>query len=301
MNSRGTLILSTALALNVSLTVYLLITGTSNPDESGPAGRDGAGQAARAAAMEQSVGEIRQEMRTLRDTILGAGAVGEEVDASGDDGTGQSDQPESEGIVARIASIEARLGRLQSAMDGISLEDASKERAELFASENGHLKADEYLAAEKYAIAGEGYLTFLEHHPDHPDRRGILERSRDTFSKAGYTDKAIWLQNEMMKLYPEDRAKDLVRLSQMEQFAQRYGDAAKHVEEAASLMDSSDRYWKLLYAAWYTQLADGNEAGLAYTRNVLRQIEEAGYGEQKLGNRAREKIAELEQLIASGK
>ena len=83
---------------------------------------------------------------------------------SGNDQGGNTEQARS--IDERLAELESAVAKLASAYQGISLEASSEERDALFRGEDGYLKADEYFAAEKFAIAGEGYLAFLEAHPD---------------------------------------------------------------------------------------------------------------------------------------
>ena len=196
----------------------------------------------------------------------------------------------------RLSAIESSLAQLQNSFDGISLESASEERDALFRSEDGHLTADEYFAAGKYAIAGEGYLAFLEAHPDHPDAYNILGRARDSFRRAGYTDKAIWAQEELIKNLGERRDGDVLALAQLEKDAGRLDDAITHAAEAAELAtEPSQALWHRMYWAWYNQLRDGDQAGLNAYRQVQQQIADAGYAEERIGQRVAEKIEEIER------
>ena len=205
-------------------------------------------------------------------------------------------QADGSSLNERLDSIEAAVQKLQRAIDGISLEDASKSRDALFRGENGYLKADEYFAAEKFAIAGEGYLAFLEEHGDHPEAFDILKRARQSFERAGYKDKAIWAQEELLTNLPERRPSDVMKLAQLEKDAGRYDDAISHAAEAAELAtEPQTGLWNRLYWAWYNQLRDGSEAGLNAYRKVEQEIAEAGYSDQRLGDRVRAKIAEIER------
>jgi tetratricopeptide (TPR) repeat protein len=292
MNPRSVPILAILLGLNLVLSVYLLATRDSRditPDADSVALSD----RVQLRRLQQSLGSLRQDFRLLEEAVTGA-TPPENRAPGNDSGVDQA----VGGLGARLEEIEGSIAMLKHAMDGVSIESASAERAELFAAKDGNLKADEYFEAGKFAIAGEGYLKFLEAHPDHPDHRAILERTRSAFEQAGYRDKAIWAQEELLRIHPETRAEDLMTLAALEKDVGRYDDAARHAAESAALHEDSQRYWNLLYAAWYTQLGKGNPAGLDAYRNVQRQIEAAGYRDSKLGQRAQEKIREIERQIA---
>ncbi|MGI8604191.1 MAG: hypothetical protein ACR2OZ_14540 [Verrucomicrobiales bacterium] len=206
-----------------------------------------------------------------------------------------------ETVAARLEAVEQALARLQKIVDVLSPDQGSQDRTALFAAEDGYLKADEFFEIEKFAIAGEGYLTFLQNHPQHPDAHDIMKRARDSFQRAGYMDKAFWVQNEILKSFPQERAKDLFDLAMMEKEARRMDDAINHAAESASLASNpEDRLWRLLYRAWFIELRDGPEASLAAYRDVETMIDTAGHRERPLGERARNRIAELEQRIAKG-
>lgn len=215
------------------------------------------------------------------------------------DGEKQTDPGMGE-LKERLGELERSMASLQETMSGISLEDASAERDELFRGENGDVKAAEYFETGKYSIAGEGYLTFLAAHPDHPEHRSIVERARQAFVRAGNLDKALAVQNELMEMYPENRAKDLMTLANLQREKGDFSSAAASARESAGLVNDSGKYWNLLYSAWYTQLGDGLDAGLEAHLALQKQITAAGYTEGKLSDRVQEKISELERQIAAG-
>lgn len=213
--------------------------------------------------------------------------------------TQSADRSDEEGLDTemRLNQLESSVDQIQSALDGISLEKASEDRQALFKAVEGYLKADEYFEAEKFAIAGEGYLAFLSTHPDHPDAHNIMGRARRAFARAGYPDKAMWVQEEMIANFPENRFNDLFVLGQMKKSANRYDDAIAHVEEAMELAPTpEDRAWKQLYWAWYHQLRDGNEAGLAMYQQVAEDVAAAGITNPRVIERVQEKITELEAV-----
>lgn len=289
------ILLAVVLSANLGLSIYLLYAKEDAATAKSGSPRSKAGQDEQMRDLQTSLTRLRSQFRDLQITLAGS----ENGQAGGDSSTDDPDQTGILTLAERLDTMDHSIGRLQSALDGISLEGASEERAKLFASENGHLKADEYYEAEKYAIAGEGYLKFVEAHPDHPDHRGILERARSAFNRAGYQDKSLWVQEELMRIYPENRTGDLRTLARMKKGMGRFDEATKHFEEAATRDQSSQRYWDLMYAAWYTELDKGPQAGLDYLRTVQQQIVDAGFGEQKLGTRAQEKIDELEGRVTA--
>jgi len=152
--------------------------------------------------------------------------------------------PASGNIEERVAALETQIKSLQQALAGVNLERASADRQALFAAEEGYLKADEYAAADQHAIAGEGYLTFLQKHPQHPDARDVMKKARDSFLKAGYKDKAFWVPDEMMKANPQHQAADIEELAYLEKEAGSYDSAAAHMAQAAQIDSNVEsRLW----------------------------------------------------------
>lgn len=199
----------------------------------------------------------------------------------------------------RVATLEAQVKSLQQALAGVNLEKASAERNLLFAAEEGYLKADEYAAAGQHAIAGEGYLTFLQKHPEHPDARDVMKKARDAFLKAGYKDKAFWVHEEMMKANPQHQPADIEELAYLEKEAGRYDTAAAHMAQAAQLDPNVEsRLWKRLYWAYYMQLGNGNAAGLEALRQVQQEITASGVTNPLLHQRAQEHLIEWQQQLS---
>ena len=213
--------------------------------------------------------------------------------------------PDTRALEAKIAALESSIATLtktveslQQNFEGVSLEKASAERQALFAAEEGYLKADEYFEAGKFAIAGEGYLTFLTHHPTHPDAREIMKKARDAFLKAGYKDKAFWVQEEMMKAHPQTKFADMAELASLEKEAGMYAKAAGHMAEAAELAPNpEERLWKRLYWAWYVQLAQGPAAGISAMEQVQQEIVSSGVSNPKLGEHASRRLSEWQQQL----
>ena len=199
----------------------------------------------------------------------------------------------------RVAVLEETVKSLQGAMEGVSIEKAAAKREALFAGEEGYRKADEYFEAGKYAIAGEGYLTFVQNNPEHPDVREVMKKSRDAFLRAGYKDKAFWVQEEMMKAFPQHQAADLWEQARLEKDAGLYDRAVEHAARAAELAPNpEERLWKRLYWAWYVQLRDGNTAGIAALQQVQGEIAASGVSNPNLAANAARRMEEWQKLAA---
>ncbi|MGJ8695871.1 MAG: hypothetical protein ACSHYF_06095 [Verrucomicrobiaceae bacterium] len=232
--------------------------------------------------------EIRGSLEELRDAVAAL-----EVAPKG------GGEWKDDGLEGRVRAIERSLERLESAVDGMGVAPVLEDREALFASDEGSLRAAEYYEAGKFAIAGEGFLTFLEAHPDHPEHRSIAEMARRAFVQAGNLDKAIAIQGELMEIYPENKAGDLMTLADLQKQAGKYQEAAESARESAGLANDNSKYWNLLYGAWYTQLGDGLDAGLAAHQELQKQAITGGFNDDKFNQRIQERIAEIEAQMAS--
>lgn len=233
--------------------------------------------------------EVRGELEALRSELV---SLRDEVELIRGNSSAPSGDPR---IKNRLAMLEKMMGEVEEKLNGPSVEELAAERMEQFKAEDGFLKAAEYFEAGKYELAGQGYLTFLAAHPDHPEHRSLVKKARQAFAAAGNLDRAIAVQEELMEIYPENKAGDLMDLAKLQQQAGKYQEAAENAASSAELTNDSSKYWNLLYSAWYTQLGEGLDAGLTAHREVEAQITAAGHGDGKLGERVREKIAEIER------
>lgn len=248
-------------------------------------------------APPSEVAQLAHRLNTIQSQF--AQSLNEIAANAGTTAEGYAEQDGFASLANRLNDMEQSIERLQDSMSGIDMQKSSEDRAKLFATENGHLRADEYFEAGKFAIAGEGYLKFLEAHPDHADHKNILQRAQRSFSRAGYHEKAIWAQEELIRIYPQNKGEALMDLAKLEMSAGRYSDAIGHAEESAANDSTTQRYWSLLYAAYYTELEHGAQAGLDYYRKVSDQIDSAGLGEERLGERAQERIDALARQVAN--
>lgn len=286
-----TLVAGVAVA-SLGVSLFLLFTPAAPPVVTEP----------RPTPKNETTASLAREVEALRAQVAGlkpaaplvAGTSGSPPREAAAMGTAA---PGVAALEQRLRAIEAAVARLQSSMDGVSLEKASADREALFAAEEGYVKADEYFEAGKFTIAGEGYLTFVQHHPDHPDAREVMKKARNAFLKAGYADKAFWVQEEMRKRYPQNEGLDIWEQAQLEKDAGRYNDAVNHSAQAAELATNpEERLWRRLYWAYYVQLRDGNPAGITALRQVQQEIVAAGLGNHKLAAKAQEKLQEWQRM-----
>ena len=242
-----------------------------------------------------AIRDLQTEIASVRHDL--SQLMGPPATAPGEPNAGAAGDAKAAPVEARLRALETSLASLRSAMDGVNMEKASADRSALFAAEEGYLKADEYFEAGKYAIAGEGYLTFLQHNPNHPDVRGVLKKARDAFLNAGYTDKAFWVHEEMMKQFPQHQSSDLWEQAQLEKDAGQYDAAVNHAAQAAELAtNAEERLWRRSYWAWYVMLRDGNAAGIAALRQVQQEIAVGGFPEDHLlAVKARQKLLEWQK------
>lgn len=252
---------------------------------------------------KREVTRIKESLDSLADEVAALKIAMGTIDRTGLEAAGGEGAEGSAAIASvseRLSLLESPVGRLQGAFDGIDLEQTAEERKEMFQADDGFEKADAYFEAGKYTIAADGYLQFVQAHPDHPDSRNILERARRSYEKAGYSDMAIWVQEEMMKSLPESRPADLMTLAAMEKSAGRMDSAVEHSAEAAELAtDPATQIWNRMYWAWYKQLRDGTQAGLDAYLQVQTEIQQAGLGDQKMAVKTQEKIDEMRKLLAA--
>ena len=140
----------------------------------------------------------------------------------------------------------------------------------------------------------------MEAHPEHPDARDILQKARDSFLKASYSDKAAWVQTQLMEQYPEHVAEDAKKMALMLKQQRRYDEAIGYIERAAAAASSDvDRLWRESYRAYLIQQRDGNAAGVDAYRDLLGEIDRANLTGDALGDNARARLADLEKRVAN--
>ena len=302
LRDRFALLIAT-ISLIVSLVLVVNRPDSSTQVEAGAADKELAEAKQELAEMRELVGRATVDLEDLKHAIGAIQPAAQptfETDGNNpDNGDGAAAIP-FVSIDQRIGNLEISLAKLRSNYEGISVEGASEERAKLFASAEGALKADEYYEAGKFSIAAEGYLTYLRNNPDDADSRNIMGRARRAYQRAGYDDMAIWVQEQVLENFPENRVVDLKQLAEINKSAGRYDEAISHAAESAELdTNSQSRLWTRLYWAWYNQLRDGPAAGLDAHRQVQQEIVDSGFADHRLYERSQEKIAAIEKELAA--
>lgn len=239
---------------------------------------------------------LAQVQQTLALVEAALHEVQGKIDAAPAAGTDSSPQD----LTGRLDALEIEISSLKETLKALDMGRLSEERQAAFTSDFGYEKADEYFELGSFTVAGNGYLQFLEAHPDHPDARDIMQKARDAFLRAGYADKAAWVQEQVMARYPGHVADDAYKMALMLKQQHRYDDAIGFVDQAAEAASNDvSRLWRLQYRAFLIQQRDGNAAGVDAYRQVLQQIEAANLSDDNLGVNTRQRIADLEARLAN--
>jgi len=180
-------------------------------------------------------------------------------------------------VIKRLESLEKSIAGKNEVSDELALLKLREKLQEQYRADDGFAIAEELLAQGKFAAGGNGILTFLESHPDHPDTQDLMRRARSAFEQSGNLDKALWLQQEIMKKFPEHRGGDLHLLALLEKRMKKQDDALQHFNESVDLaVTDQERINRLLSRAELVQELNGDSAGLEAYREVERLAKAAG-------------------------
>jgi hypothetical protein len=197
-----------------AVTITLLVRGRGSGPESGVARSER--EDARAPLLE-AITALREDLARLASQMAArpepaaaaaGGREGKADDAPGGPAAGARPAGIEE-VIERLERLETALTAMKDVKEELAAAKLRAMREEEFRAEDGYTLADELLAQKQFAVAANGILTFLDAHPDHPDARDLMTKARDAFLEAGYGDKALWLQEEIMKKSPESRGADL--------------------------------------------------------------------------------------------
>ena len=201
-------------------------------------------------------------------------------------------------VSARVDALEKKIADLGAAFEAFEVATILGEEEPDFGADGGYVHADKLAEGGKHSAAAEGYLKFLENHPDHPDFHDIAQKARVSLLRSGYVDQAIDVLKQLIEKFPERQERDYSILATMEKNAERYDDAIEHLEASIErTADKQTRLWRLMYRAWYVHLRDGDAAGLAAYREVDRIRESLGVNIEKMKKRLAEKINVLEERL----
>ncbi len=259
------------------VTVTLLLGGRGSGGASGGArfesgDPDGARLLEAIAALRKDVDSLSNEVARRPAPVAAAGGAPDPAPADESALAARLDQ-----VIERLDALEKSLATIRDVNEELAVARLREKREEQFRSEDGYTVADELLEEKKYALGANGILTFLDAHPDDPDARDLMRKARDAFLRAGYGEKALWLQGEIMSRYPEHRGADLYGLAMMEKQLRKFDDAMRHIEESIELASrDQDRMNRMFYRAYLIHQRDGDEAGLAAYREVERVATTAG-------------------------
>jgi tetratricopeptide (TPR) repeat protein len=200
-------------------------------------------------------------------------------------------------VIRRLAALEKTIAAKNEASDQLAELKLRDKLREQYRAEDGSAIAEELLAQGKFAAGGNGILTFLESHPDHPDTQDLMRRARNAFQQSGYLDKALWLHGEIMKKFPEHREGDLYQLAMLEKRMKKYDEAMQHFNESVELARTEqDRLNRLLSRAELVHERDGDSAGLEAYREVERSARAAGV---ETADEAGKRADSIEQRLAN--
>lgn len=201
-------------------------------------------------------------------------------------------------LMARVDGLETRIADLQKTFETFELATIMGGERPDFEADDGYVHADALAEAGKHSAAAEGYLKFLENHPDHPDYHDIAQKARASLLRSGYTEQAIDLQKQLIEKFPERQEDNYSTLATMEKNIKRYGDAIEHVGASIErTRDKQTRLWRMMYRAWYIQLRDGDAAGIEAYREVERTRQALGVNIEKMKTRLADKIREAEERL----
>jgi tetratricopeptide (TPR) repeat protein len=249
-----------------------------------------------AAAQREAIESLREDVGRLSVAVASrpsssAGTI-DPVEARGLDLAARFND-----VIERLEALEKSIAAKNEASDALAALKLRDKLQEQYRAEDGFAIAEELLAQGKFAAGGNGILTFLEAHPDHPDKQDLMRRARNAFQQSGYLDKALWLHGEIMKKFPEHRGGDLQSLAILEKRMKKYDDAMNHFNESVELAATDqDRMSRMLSRAELVHERDGDSGGLEAYREVERLARAAGI---ELADEAKKRADRIEERLAT--
>ena len=200
-------------------------------------------------------------------------------------------------VATELAALRKAVAELSKTVADLAPQGpAARPEPPDFAADDGFVVASKLFEDGKYGSAAEGMLEFVEHHPDHPDRRDIMARARKAFARAGMVQRAVDLQKEIIEAFPKNRGDDYSTLARMEFDRKNYDAAVSALDESIALTrDPQEELWRRMYRAWYIELGRGPAAGIAAYKEVDAVREGYGIENAKMTERIAKKVADLEK------
>jgi len=228
------------------------------------------------AAQREAIDSLRKEVSRLS-TLLASRGSPSKVAIDPEETNAVDLVSRLDEVIKRLESLEKSIAGKREVSDELALLKLREKLQEQYRADDGFAIAEELLAQGKFAAGGNGILTFLESHPDHPDTQDLMRRARSAFEQSGNLDKALWLQQEIMKKFPEHRGGDLHLLALLEKRMKKQDDALQHFNESVDLaVTEQERITRLLSRAELVHELNGDSAGLEAYREVERLAKAAG-------------------------
>ena len=248
------------------------------------------------AAQREAIDSLRKEVSRLS-TLLASRGSPSKVAIDPEETNAVDLVSRLDEVIKRLESLEKSIAGKNEVSDELALLKLREKLQEQYRADDGFAIAEELLAQGKFAAGGNGILTFLESHPDHPDTQDLMRRARSAFEQSGNLDKALWLQQEIMKKFPEHRGGDLHLLALLEKRMKKQDDALQHFNESVDLaVTDQERINRLLSRAELVHELNGDSAGLEAYREVERLAKAAGI---ESADEARKRADRIEQRAAA--
>jgi len=248
------------------------------------------------AAQREAIDSLRKEVSRLS-TLLASRGSPSKVAIDPEETNAVDLVSRLDEVIKRLESLEKSIAGKNEVSDELALLKLREKLQEQYRADDGFAIAEELLAQGKFAAGGNGILTFLESHPDHPDTQDLMRRARSAFEQSGNLDKALWLQQEIMKKFPEHRGGDLHLLALLEKRMKKHDDALQHFNESVDLAATDqERINRLLSRAELVQELNGDSAGLEAYREVERLAKAAGI---EAADEARKRADRIEERAAA--
>jgi tetratricopeptide (TPR) repeat protein len=248
------------------------------------------------AAQREAIDSLRKEVSRLS-TLLASRGSPSKVAIDPEETNAVDLVSRLDEVIKRLESLEKSIAGKNEVSDELALLKLREKLQEQYRADDGFAIAEELLAQGKFAAGGNGFLTFLESHPDHPDTQDLMRRARSAFEQSGNLDKALWLQQEIMKKFPEHRGGDLHLLALLEKRMKKQDDALQHFNESVDLaVTDQERINRLLSRAELVHELNGDSAGLEAYREVERLAKAAGI---ESADEARKRADRIEERAAA--
>jgi tetratricopeptide (TPR) repeat protein len=248
------------------------------------------------AAQREAIDSLRKEVSRLS-TLLASRGSPSKVAIDPEETNAVDLVSRLDEVIKRLESLEKSIAGKNEVSDELALLKLREKLQEQYRADDGFAIAEELLAQGKFAAGGNGILTFLESHPDHPDTQDLMRRARSAFEQSGNLDKALWLQQEIMKKFPEHRGGDLHLLALLEKRMKKQDDALQHFNESVDLaVTDQERINRLLSRAELVHELNGDSAGLEAYREVERLAKAAGI---ESADEARKRADRIEERAAA--